>query len=250
MKSDPDKYTELAENIIKVARNTLIVNLRFMDSAMSRLYSKPYDGTVATDGQFVYFNPIHILKSYKQGKEIPPHIYLHMVMHCVFQHFFIDFGRMDRELWDIACDVAVEAVILDLKVGSVNLNTDHTRRAELNKLKSKCKFLTAECIYRYLLERNESEEELFHLAGKFRFDDHSLWYHPKYGLKTKEEASKLIPEEDQKYLTDDEDGGNWPLYDNDWFNYEEWHSDLEQDEHEYTSAHGDKIHIICAYGYD
>ena len=176
MKSDPDKYTELAENIIKVARNTLIVNLRFMDSAMSRLYSKPYDGTVATDGQFVYFNPIHILKSYKQGKEIPPHIYLHMVMHCVFQHFFIDFGRMDRELWDIACDVAVEAVILDLKVGSVNLNTDHTRRAELNKLKSKCKFLTAECIYRYLLERNESEEELFHLAGKFRFDDHSLWY--------------------------------------------------------------------------
>lgn len=80
--------------------------------------------------------------------------------------------------------------------------------------------------------------------------DHSLWYHPKYGLKTKEEASKLIPEEDRKYLTDEEDGGSWPLYDNGWFNYEEWHSDLEQDEHEYTSAHGDKIHIICAYGYD
>ena len=54
MKNEPDKYIELAENIIKVARNTLIVNLRFMDSAMSRLYSKPYDGIAYNSSLFVY----------------------------------------------------------------------------------------------------------------------------------------------------------------------------------------------------
>ena len=185
---DISRYIDLAENIIKVSRNTLIVNLRFMDSAMSRLYSRPYGGTVATDGQFVYFNPIHILKSYKQGKEVPPHIYLHMVMHCVFRHFYVDIGKVDQQLWDIACDVAVEAVILELHLKSVSLKEDTKRKSILKSLKDKCKFLTAESIYRYLIDANLSETELFDLGGLFRFDDHTIWYEVNIESEDDEQA--------------------------------------------------------------
>ena len=171
-----DTYVDLAKNIIKVSRNTLIVNLRFMDSAMSRLYSKPYKGTIATDGQFVYFDPIHILKTYKLAKELSVHQYLHMILHCVFQHFYVDIGRVDGRLWNIACDIAVEAVIVELGLSSTSLNTDNHRVSDMNVLKKKCKYLTAECIYRYLLDGNESEVELSRLSSLFMFDDHSIWY--------------------------------------------------------------------------
>lgn len=173
---DFSKYIDIAENIIRVSRNTLIVNLRFMDSAMSRLYSRPYEGTVATDGQYIYFSPVHILKSYKLAKEVPTHIYLHMVMHCVFQHFYVDIGKVNQQLWDIACDIAVEAVILELDIKSAQLTEDANRIKMISKIKSECKYLTAECIYRYLLDAEMSDDELFHLGGSFRFDDHSLWY--------------------------------------------------------------------------
>jgi hypothetical protein len=78
-------------------------------------------------------------------------------------------------------------------------------------------------------------------------EDRNLWYHKDHGIKTKEEAIKLLPD---YYKDDIEQGATWPLCAEDWFNVEEWHDDLEQDEHEYTSEHGDKIHIICAYGYE
>lgn len=173
---DNSHHLDLAKNILKVARNTLIVNLRFMDSAMSRLLWKPFTGTVATNGKYLLFDPAHMLKSYKQGKNIPAHIYLHVVFHCVFQHFYVDVGRVNQELWDIACDIAVEAVILDLGIDQVSLKADQDRLRKIMELKSKCKYLTAESIYRYLLEADLNENELFHLGGAFRFDDHFVWY--------------------------------------------------------------------------
>lgn len=174
--NDFSKYSELSASVVKMARNTLIVNLRFMDTALSRLQSAEYPGTVCTDGHRFLYDPVHILKSYKHAKEVPPHIYLHVVMHCIFQHFFVDIGTVDPLLWDIACDMAVEAVILDLRLKSVQLDEDSKRAAALSTMKSQCKYLTAECIYRYLLEAGKTEDELFHLGGLFRFDDHSNWY--------------------------------------------------------------------------
>lgn len=190
-------YIDIAENIIRVSRNTLIVNLRFMDSAMSRLYSKPYTGTVATDGQYIYFNPVHILKSYKKAKEVPTHIYLHMVMHCVFQHFYVDIGKVDQQLWDIACDIAVEASILDLHLKSVELSEDLIRQNMLSTLKKKCKFLTAECVYRYLIDEDMLEDDLDRLCKLFCMDDHSLWYEIPESLETESGESNSDSDSDE-----------------------------------------------------
>ena len=170
------KYIELSENIMKVSRNTLIVNLRFMNSALSRLNNRAYDGTICTDGQYIYFDPIHILRLYKRAKEVPTHSYLHMVMHCVFQHFYVDIEKVDQQLWDIACDIAVEAVILELRHKAVSLSDDFRRLSEISSLKANCKYLTAEHIYRYLQDGTLSEEKLRELSCLFQFDDHSIWY--------------------------------------------------------------------------
>lgn len=170
------QYLNLAEDILKLSRNTLIVNLRFMDLAMSRLQTTPYDGTVGTNGKYIFFNPAHVIQSYRQAKEVPTHAYLHMVLHCVFQHFFVNLEYVERDLWDLACDMAVEAVIGELNLDSTALIGDSICISELADIQMKCKYLTAECIYTYLLNSTLSQEELDRLAVLFKFDDHSIWY--------------------------------------------------------------------------
>lgn len=170
------QFFKLAEDILKLSRNTLIVNLRFMDLAMSRLNIQPYDGTVATDGRYIYYNPVHVLQSYKQAKELPTRAFLHMVMHCVFQHFFVDLEYVEHDLWDLACDMAVEAVICELGLESTTLIGDSISVAELANIQANSKFLTAECIYSYLINSTLSQEEIDRLSALFKFDDHSIWY--------------------------------------------------------------------------
>jgi len=152
------------------------LNLRFMDSAMSRLYQKEYTGTITTDGEWVYYDPVFLLKSYKSAKELPTHIYLHLVFHCVFQHFFVDKEKVDTELWNLACDIAVEATISDLNLKCICLQNDDKRKTELSLLKKKTKYLTAECIYRHLSDGKENSKKIKTLKELFVFDDHSAWY--------------------------------------------------------------------------
>lgn len=44
--------------------------------------------------------------------------YLHMVMHCVFLHMFVD-PTLNRPYWDLACDIAVENIITELGLRAV-----------------------------------------------------------------------------------------------------------------------------------
>lgn len=118
IETDIDKILELSNHIMNMARNTLVVNLRFMDRAISRLerIEIPFMDSIAVNGQYIFFDPVKILKSYKTCKELPAREYLHMIMHCVFHHAFV--SDVDRNYWDLACDNAVENAIygLDLQV--------------------------------------------------------------------------------------------------------------------------------------
>ena len=44
----------LAQNILRLTRNTLLVNLRFLDLALSQFQLTSYPGTLATDGQHLF----------------------------------------------------------------------------------------------------------------------------------------------------------------------------------------------------
>ena len=54
----------LALDVLKFSRNSLLVNLRFLDVALNRLDCEKYDGTVSTDGVHIYYNVYYILKVY------------------------------------------------------------------------------------------------------------------------------------------------------------------------------------------
>ncbi len=129
------KAQRLAEEVLRLSRNTLLVYLRFLDMALSRLELKSCDrSTLLTDGQYLLYHAPHVLKSFQYQKEIPVRDYLHVVMHCVYRHMFTD-PSLDRPLWDLACDIAVEAVISELGLKAAEASRQKTQEAELQKLR-------------------------------------------------------------------------------------------------------------------
>jgi predicted metal-dependent peptidase len=132
-----EKLNKLALDVLHLSRNTLLVNLRFLDMALSRFEYVPYnESTYFTDGEYLIYNPQHILKSYKNEKDAPVRDYLHIVMHCVFRHMFIT-PSLNRPLWDLACDIAVENVINELYLKALDTNRAKYQQTQINKIKDK-----------------------------------------------------------------------------------------------------------------
>ena len=172
-----EEINKLSKDVMKLSRNTLVVNLRFMDMAISMLEWISYEGTLCVDGKNIYYDPIYILKSYKQAKELPVRQYLHMVFHCVFQHFSIN-TLLDERLWNLACDIAVENCINELHLNCVKTSKESEQIQKIDELKKKCKYMTAEVLYRYFLDHPLSEGDLLKLESLFGLDDHEIWYRP------------------------------------------------------------------------
>lgn len=166
---------KLARDVLILSRNTLLVNLRFLDSALSQFELIPYDGSLATEGRHICYNPVEILKRYKGEKEVSVRDYLHLVMHCIFRHMFMN-PTIERPCWDLACDIAVEYSITELGLKSATAKREMLQQKVYSELKQEIKILTAEKIYRYYLNKGLSSIEMAQLRGVFYADDHFLWY--------------------------------------------------------------------------
>ncbi len=163
----------LAREILLLSRNTLLVNLRFLDAALSQFALTPASQPFATDGQNLYYDPRHVLLCYKEEKEASVRNYLHLVFHCVFRHMYIH-TLVDQALWDLSCDIAVEEVINSLLLPSTAARRQELQQTELNRLRQTVNPLTAEKLYRHFQDhppRNPGE-----LRRLFWGDDHTLWY--------------------------------------------------------------------------
>jgi predicted metal-dependent peptidase len=167
---------ELSQEVLKYARNTLLVNLRFLDAALSRLEFKPCaKDTLLTNGSYLLFNPIHVLKSYKSEKERTVRDYLHVILHCIFQHMYIN-PSINRLYWDLACDIAVEAVISELDLRIAASSRSHQQPAIFKTLTSDIKMLTAERIYDNLIQTRPNDMQVAKLRASFYADNHEPWY--------------------------------------------------------------------------
>ena len=166
---------KLARDVLILSRNTLLVHLRFLDSALSQFKLVSYDGSLATEGRHICYNPIEILKRYKNEKEVSVRDYLHLVMHCIFRHMFMN-PSIDRPCWDLACDIAVEYSITELGLKSATAKREMLQQKVYSELKQEIKILTAEKIYRYYLDKGLSPLGMAQLRGLFYADDHFLWY--------------------------------------------------------------------------
>ena len=112
----------IAKEIVLFSRDTLIVKMRFLDAAISQLRLQPGKEVsyLATDGQFLYYLPWQILRTYKTHPEGVARDYLHVIFHCLFHHLFIN-KIVHTGCWDLACDIATEHAIDDL--GDTFINT-------------------------------------------------------------------------------------------------------------------------------
>ncbi len=178
MTDTEEKRLQLAREVLKLSRNTLLVHLRFLDMALSRLRPAATDlAELATDGQFLAYDPGFVLRRYKQAKETPVQDYLHVVLHCVFRHMYIH-SLLDQPCWDLACDVAVEHTISGLGLRAAAAPREAAQQAELQKLEKELKLLTAEKLYRYFLDRQLPPQEMERLRQLFAADQHDIWYLP------------------------------------------------------------------------
>ena len=171
-----NKSEKLAEEVLILSRNTLLVNLRFLDAALSQFEMKPVDeSSMLTDGHFLLYNAKHVLSNFKHQKETVVRDYLHIVMHCVYRHMFMD-PTLDRLLWDLACDVAVENVITDLGLKAAASFRESLQAKDIANFQKECKMLTAEKIYAYLKTNNIDPMTATEIRSRFYADNHEIWY--------------------------------------------------------------------------
>lgn len=170
------RAAELAAQILNISRNTLVVNMRFLDAALFRLRPEQAPITLATDGERMYYDPFHILEKYKSDKNAVTRDCLHVLLHCVFRHPFVDPATVDRELWNIACDIAVESLISSFTLSCTEVARTQAQTDALKHLQPAVKSLTAEKIYRYLLDEKFAGRSVNINSAAFYSDDHSVWY--------------------------------------------------------------------------
>ncbi|MCH5205261.1 MAG: metallopeptidase [Oscillospiraceae bacterium] len=173
-----EKVEKIAREIIDLSRNKLLVNLRFMDMALSqpKVESRAdLTQSTSTDGGVYIYNPEHILSAYRAGETLPTRNLLHSIFHCVFRHMFIS-PSVDIRYWDLACDIAVECVINDLDLPYLNTVKARQQSAFIKQFAEELKLPSAEKVYRFLMDKNLANDKLLALIALFKADDHFLWY--------------------------------------------------------------------------
>lgn len=175
-KADSGKISSLAGQVMGLARDDVLMHLRFLDLAVARLQvqERPGTGCLATDGRILYYDPVYVLKTYRKEEKGIARLYLHVLLHCIFYHGF-QCGKLERDKWDLAADVAVESVILDMRLPGAVLETDEEAARKLKVLREDVGALTAERVYRYLRRNPPTPGEGAELRRLFVRDVHSLW---------------------------------------------------------------------------
>lgn len=176
--SDRSGLTAVAGDVLETARNRLLVNLRYLDTALTFHERAVYDGTISTDGKALYFDPVFVLRRYTESREELIRAYLHTVMHCIFIHPFAGAG-IDRDCWDLACDIAVECTINELGIPWLMTGRTERQVRAASAIRKAAGFLTAEKVYRALIRCRDGAVPpggtLSELSAMFASDDHSMW---------------------------------------------------------------------------
>lgn len=174
-----ERLRRIGNQILTASRTELYLQMRFLDLALSVLSyeMRPSTAFVGTDGAHLYYDPEILMDCYEKNRILINRAYLHMVFHCVFRHLWKQ-RRPDRELWDLACDIAMESVLDSLPHRGIRMPVSWYRQNCYDTLRGRLKVFTAEGIYPILEEMRLPPEELLRLQQEFRIDDHSFWPDP------------------------------------------------------------------------
>ena len=180
-----DKCIELSEKIINAAHNSILLKLRFLEIAMGNLEWIPVSKLVlsegkgyACDGKKIFYDPEVMLEDFKRDQERIVNLYLHVILHMIFHHNY-EYEKKNQESWDLATDVAVWSVMMDLDTYKDSSAEDAERRLKLKTLKKRCPQLSAQKLYRLFLLEPPSRDEESTLKRLFCIDSHSRWMQPE-----------------------------------------------------------------------
>ena len=174
-----EQIYDISKEVLNQSRNALFIRLRFLDLALGQFSNTTTEDsqieTYITDGKILKYNPIHIIKQYKNNNNYVSRNYLHIVLHCIFRHMLVS-STFKPEYWDLACDIAVENMITELHLDNLAVPEETAQQEFISTLKDKVKYVTAECIYYYIKDANLSQQEIKMLNKIFYVDSHELWY--------------------------------------------------------------------------
>lgn len=170
---------KVASEVLNFSRQRTLVNIRFLEPAIRMLTESPSKCMrnrsygMGTDGKNLYYNPEYVLRAYQKEKGFVSRMYLHLVVHGIFRHFFVN-PQIEQRKWDLACDMATEYIIESWKLDFADISAGADEKRELDRIRKNVGLMNAEKIYRYLKKTKESEID--RLEKIFRRDDHSFWY--------------------------------------------------------------------------
>lgn len=180
----------LAKQALDLAKNELLVSLRFMNAAFSRLHPFPVDGaTLATDGTYVRYDPAWLARRFAEEPPELARTYLHLVLHNVFLHWHPG-ANIDALRWDTACDIVVEHTISELDVPATRSTRATRQQATCARIEEALSLITAETVYRYLLDQQLSDDQVATLREPFYVDDHAPWHR----MRVKENTTSVSEE--------------------------------------------------------
>lgn len=209
---DNKDYSALAPRIVSAARNELYMSMPYLDAALCSLRYAPGEGvtvSAATDGDILYCSAAYLADRYLRSSAYINRLYLHVLLHCMLRHHVKKQGH-DSELWDLACDAAVESIIDSLPYSCIKTGDSPIRQKFYGECLCEMKVLTAEGIYKKLRRDRRSEYERAYLSRAFLHDDHGLWDRDK-----NDEEKQNSQDEKWKSISEKTETGMSTVFSND-----------------------------------
>lgn len=165
---------EMSNKILQFIRHELYLELRYMEPALAALAYRRMDGlgTFATDGISLFYSAEPVLRIFKNNSPFLDRVYLHAILHCIFRHLWLR-GQREQQLWNIACDIAVEYTIDSMNKTCTRRILSWLRKNTYEMLERDVKGISAATIYRWL--KAQEQEQILELAKEFYTDDHRFW---------------------------------------------------------------------------
>jgi predicted metal-dependent peptidase len=165
--------TRMAEKIWQLLIGELYLDFPYMSLSLNALKPVQKEGrrTPGTDGTYLYYEAGQLISLFQKNSRYLNRMYLHTVLHCIYSHLWIG-GDRDRDLWGLACDIAVEYTIDTMEKPSVVRPLTWLRQKTYETLQ-KQNGISGAVIYDWLME--QGEEEWNKLQREFFTDDHTLW---------------------------------------------------------------------------
>lgn len=170
------KIQGIADRILRLSHDSLLVNMRFLDVALARLpvTCQADMGVHVFDGEGLVCDPLLLVRQYEKEAESAVRLYLHTLLHAVFYHG-LKADKMNHDYWDMATDIAVEAAILDIGLHAAKLSDDEELKGRLALLKKQAGGLSAEKIYRHFRIEEPSSKAVADWRRLCKRDEHIYW---------------------------------------------------------------------------